>query len=248
MKKISFLCILFLISDIAFSQKNNTQVTYKAEYLVSEMQDKINEQSLEAKEYINKYIENFSKIETVLIYNNKECLFKSVEKLDINEDMFYKLCLVAVTDNKIRYKNKQENKSIVQVSLLDETYIYEDLYNKHSWEILKDTATISGFKCIKAKTKRMTKPMPGLSITPKEVEIYAWFTPDIASSFGPCGFDNLPGLVLSVTFGNVHVYATEIKSIKDFKIYEPTEGVFLKNEDELIAIGLKHMKKLQDID
>ena len=86
------------------------KVVFKAEYLISDMQKKISEQSLESKQYINQYLENYSKIEMELLFNNEESLFKPIEKLDSGDEMFYKLALNSVTENKIRYKNNKEKK------------------------------------------------------------------------------------------------------------------------------------------
>lgn len=243
MKKTIIYYFIFLSASI-FSQQKTMKVVYKAEYLVSNMQKKIREQSLETKQYINQYLENYSKIEMELLFNNEESLFKPIEKLDIEGEMFYKLALNSVSENKIRYKNNKEKNCIVQANFLDNKYLYNDLCDKYSWEILNDTSTINGFKCYKAKTKKKGKQVIGLPSF-KETEIYVWFTPDIASNFGPCGYDNLPGLVLSVTFGNVHIFASEINLVENLKIEKPTNGILLKNEDELIALGVDYMKEIQ---
>jgi GLPGLI family protein len=244
MKKTIIYYFIFLSASI-FSQQKTMKVVYKAEYLVSNMQKKISEQSLETKQYINQYLENYSKIEMELLFNNEESLFKPVEKLDIDNEMFYKLALNSVSENKIRYKNNKEKNCIVQANFLDNTYLYNDLCDKYSWEIVNDTSTINSFKCFKAKTKQKAKQVTGLPAF-KESEIYVWFTPDIASSFGPCGYDNLPGLVLSVSFGNVHIFASEISFVENQKIEKPTIGIPLKNEDELITLGVNYMKEIQE--
>lgn len=243
MKKSIFYYFLFL-STFVFSQQKTMRVVFKAEYLISDMQKKISEQSLESKQYINQYLENYSKIEMELLFNNEESLFKPIEKLDNGDEMFYKLALNSVTENKIRYKNNKEKNCKVQAKFLDNTYLYDDQCDKYTWEILNDTSTINGFKCFKAKTKKKAKQVPGLPSF-KETEVYVWFTPDIASSFGPCGYDNLPGLVLSVTFGNVHIFASEISYVENQKIEKPNNGIFIKNEDELIALGVNYMKEIQ---
>ena len=65
-----------------------------------------------------------------------------------------------------------------------------------------------------------------------------WFTPEIATSFGPKGLDGLPGLILEATInGKSYIYATKIEiDLKNIKIERPKGKNITEKDLENILI------------
>lgn len=75
----------------------------------------------------------------------------------------------------------------VSTGVWGKEYVYEEPIPKFEWEIQSDTATILGYKCIKATT------------TFRGRTYNAWFTLFIPMRYGPWKFSGLPGLILKVS-------------------------------------------------
>ena len=99
------------------------------------------------------------------------------------------------------YKEKRENKFIVQDALSINYYQYEETIEIPDWNILPDTAMILNYPCQKA------------ICTWRGRNYTAWFTENIPISEGPYKFHGLPGLIMKITDEKNH-YSWEIKGIE----------------------------------
>jgi GLPGLI family protein len=103
------------------------------------------------------------------------------------------------------------SKEIITVSINFHSleYTYEESVPKFDWKIQSDTATILGYKCIKAIT------------TFRGRNYEAWFTPFIPIRQGPWKFNSLPGLILKAadTKGYFEWIATGIEQPQNRDIY-----------------------------
>lgn len=83
---------------------------------------------------------------------------------------------------------------------------------------------------------------------PKEIEITAWYTPDIPISNGPENYQGLPGLILEVSAGKTTVLCSKIVlNVKDKKeIKAPMTGkvVSQKEYDEIMKKKMEEMKEM----
>ena len=83
---------------------------------------------------------------------------------------------------------------------------------------------------------------------PKEIEITAWYTPDIPISNGPENYQGLPGLILEVSAGKTTVLCSKIVlNVKDKKeIKAPTTGkiVTQKEYDETMKKKMEEMREM----
>ncbi len=237
-----FIGLFLFITSLCISQTQQTRVLYKAEYVLKNAND-IKNKSPERQAVIDQYISNCSKVEMELIYNNKESIFRAIDGLEKNDDLYYNIAKSLITEDMVVYKNNDENCFIIQKNVSDEKYIYAQ-EDKYVWTIHNDTTTINGMKCFKATTKIIAKQYVGLPVF-KDREYTVWFTPEIPASCGPFGFSGLPGLVLSLSKGSFHIYAAEIDFKNNISFNKPTKGIVLKNENELNEIFYKQIKEFQ---
>ncbi|WP_432672633.1 GLPGLI family protein [Flavobacterium sp. SM2513] len=98
---------------------------------------------------------------------------------------------------------------------------------KTEWKLENETKYIDGFLCLKATSEQVV-------VRPEKTfkhPIIAWYCPSIPFSFGPNGFNGLPGLILELQVRNITWGATKIELSKEDKIIEkPTKGKLLSEE------------------
>jgi GLPGLI family protein len=88
--------------------------------------------------------------------------------------------------------NLKENKIMNVYEMLGKNYIVEDTIQAIKWKILNDIKEVAGHICMKAT---MTEPIRGHHIV-------AWFAMDIPLSYGPEGYQGLPGLILELDYND----------------------------------------------
>lgn len=132
-------------------------------------------------------------------------------------------------------KNKKELLFFEDIG--NSVFLVKDIYRDLAWSVTKDTKTIAGFNCFKA------------TVNYRGRNWIAWFTPDLALSFGPWKLHGLPGLILEV-YDETNRYimrAVKIDYLKnnvsksDFNTLMATKNVkpmlyeqFLSDKDESI--------------
>ena len=83
---------------------------------------------------------------------------------------------------------------------------------------------------------------------PKEVEVVAWYTPEIPVSQGPESYYGLPGLILEVSAGKTTILCSKVvMNVKDKKeIKAPTKGkpVTQKEFDEIVSKKMEEMQQM----
>lgn len=161
-------------------------------------------------------------LEYSLKFSDSEASFKIKETLNNDFNQGYSFSKSIGGGKGIYYFNGENQTRKRQFEAFGETFLLSNFLNSLDWKITKDTMTIGGFLCRKAnavkidkrKTKTFTKP------------ITAWFTTEIPLSYGPIGYNGLPGLILDLDIQNeVRFYAKTINLKKKYKISEPTKGI-----------------------
>jgi GLPGLI family protein len=135
--------------------------------------------------------------------------------------------------NGVYYKNIEKKLKIHQYDAPfdNKKYLIYMPFNEHEWIITKEKKTINNYLCFKAYTKEEYDfPNPNGKIEKIKNIIVVWFTPEINYSFGPDGFDGLPGLVLEKQLGSFYFIASKI-SFKKSSIIMPKEGIIISNKE-----------------
>lgn len=127
---------------------------------------------------------------------------------------------------------------IVQLNAFGELFLISK--PKLIWKLYKENKKIGNYVCLKATTEIIVN-----SKGRKEL-ITAWFTPKIPLSFGPLGYDGLPGLILELEIRKKIYFVKKIilNPKEEIKIEMPNKGVKV-TEREFQNIGNETMQKFK---
>ncbi|MHA7829717.1 MAG: GLPGLI family protein [Flagellimonas sp.] len=222
----------FLVVGAVFGQES-FEITYAVEsnFDLSEMQ---HEQTRTMASMAAKAISDF---EFQLLINNNESIFKQSKQLvrdDINP-MLYELASGFCSGNEVWYTKTDD--LIKRIALLNtDPSIELTLDEKVQWEITNESKHIGEFKVLKATTTRK------LGSYLEEIE--AWFAPKLPYSFGPLGYNGLPGLILEMYRGNVVFKLKEIQEKDvDIKLPKSSKEMTFEKYFEMLDNNMAKIKK-----
>ncbi len=121
------------------------------------------------------------------------------------------------------YNNLKEQIVLTKFPYWGSQILIKEKLNKTPWIINNDSKTISDYVCFKA-VKTFYEVEGGYS---REINVEAWFTPEIPFKFGPKGYCGLPGLIIELTENNLTFFLKELKYVddKEFSLEHPTDGI-----------------------
>lgn len=187
--------ILFLFSFIANAQN------YKATYNILYLNNLTNKSKWTEKGYLiikanqeSVYAtKNYFKQDSILRLVNAG----TISKYDVMNDSYPRTSF----KNHIQ-KTYNNQMMVVPTNIIANTYVYSQK-NSLNWQLLPDTSTIKGYKCVKATT------------TFEGRDYVAWYSTDIPISDGPHKFWGLPGLIIKIADTENH-YTFELESFEKF--------------------------------
>ncbi|WP_193813125.1 GLPGLI family protein [Kaistella flava (ex Peng et al. 2021)] len=207
MKKLTYLLILFFISNYLLSQK--MRIVYEIEMRPDTLNLNKIEKDVHFLDIIN--FESYYYAPLYVSFNNNEVN----QKLD-NSQILNKLKTAYTI-----YNNLQHN-TVINYIKLDEYYAYKDdvVIN---WDLKKDTLSILGHLC-----KSATMEFRGRKYT-------AWYALDIPINEGPYKFKKLPGLILKISSDDrdYSFEAVEIKNIDETSSLIPSRIKLLSRKKYL---------------
>jgi GLPGLI family protein len=251
------LTLAFGISEIV-AQKIEGIATYKSQTkmeieLDSTMNDAMQEQ-------IRAMLKKQSERTYFLEFTNDESQYKQEVKLDddsVIEGGGMKLVIAGNGGgNDVLYKNLKENRYADQVEMFGKEFLIKDTLEKRNWLMGKETKNIGEYTCFKATYTTTRTIMIAESssdgenketTSEEEVNVTAWYTPQIPVKNGPSQYDGLPGLILEISDGTETILCSKIvlNPEKGLSIKEPTKGKVVNNE-EYEAIMEKKMKEMNE--
>lgn len=224
MKKIIVLTLIFITSNI-FAQIFNGQINYDVK--ITPIEDNKFDQSV-MKDYPNAYkLDN--QLKFILKFDTIKSSFKLVDFLfEDNSDKIYAFVKIDFSGNLIVKKD----------TVFEETNFFDDKtivkkIKSYEWNLTDESKVIDNFTCYKATTENIVINPRGTFRHP----ITAWYCPEIPFSYGPIGYNGLPGLILELQTRGAVYGATKlifnnselkIDELKNYKIIEE-----LKYEEEL---------------
>jgi GLPGLI family protein len=120
----------------------------------------------------------------------------------------------------------------------------KDSMDSRKWKITENKRIISGYNCRKAIWEMNDS-----------TRIYAWFAAEIVPSFGPEGFEGLPGAILGLATedGGVIYFAKEVKAQETPKAVleysEKGKEIYTENQlKEFLKQRVGQWMKPEDID
>ncbi|MDG5491167.1 GLPGLI family protein [Psychroserpens sp. SPM9] len=165
----------------------------------------------------------------ILIANSTESTFAFEKRMDM-DNFSNKRHIGRSGGDGLYYKNIKTKEKLHQKKYGGKLFLISYDVNTYNWKIHKEYKIIGKYKCYKASTsysfhsKLMDKTY--------QVNITAWFTPEISVPFGPAGYDGLPGLVLEAQIGGYYFVASKIElNAKKVTIEKPEKGKKVTNKE-----------------
>lgn len=170
------------------------------------------------------------------------------------------------------YKNVKEKTFTVDREFMGKEFLVKDSLPQLEWKMESETKQIGGYTCYKAtaikpvsktsfkdfrlkeekkddkkESEKSTNFMDAFE-APKEIQVTAWYTPEIPINQGPDNYWGLPGLILEVSDGKTVILCSKIvmntKEKKEIK--EPKTGKVV-TQKEFDEVMLKKMEELQQM-
>jgi GLPGLI family protein len=190
----------------------------------------------------------------VLTFNKEESIYKEEEKLDANPaGGGFRMMMGSFTPGP-QYKNLKTGEMIEQNEFFGKQFLVTDSIKSLDWQLGKESKQIGQYVVFKAtaikkvdpndfqmarpkkkdekekesedaKSEEPQDPMDMVEI-PEEIEVTAWYTPQIPVSNGPGEYAGLPGLIMELSVYRTTLLCSKIvmnpKSAE--KIEAPTKG------------------------
>ena len=214
------------------------------------------------KGYMNDMIKRNTEKDYVLEFNSIESTYKQIEKLEA-EGQGYNWMANYVGENigKI-YKNAQDKISINETEMMGKFFLVTENLENSKWKMSGESKKIGQYTCYKATyTKQVEEKVfsfgswnqtngTNQSKKPKkmrDVEVVAWFTPEIPVSSGPSWYQGLPGLILEVSDDDTTILCTKIvmNPKEKTKIKRPKKGKVISNQDFVTLQDEKRAERLE---
>ena len=175
------------------------------------------------------------------------------------------------------YKNVKSKNYTSDKEFMGKEFLIKDSLPNFKWKMESETRVIGGYNCFKATSKRpasktdfrnyrpkkdepadpnkpktedkdkKTNFMDGIEL-PKEIEITAWYTPEIAVNQGPENYWGLPGLILEVSDGKTTILCSKVvlNSKDKVEIKAPTAGkeISQKEYDETVTKKMQELREM----
>ncbi|WP_299367435.1 GLPGLI family protein [Winogradskyella sp.] len=232
--RILFAVFLCFTMTFCFAQKKEVEITYKKTILIDfdrETKPTNNFSKNEALKLLKKLNLEFKNKTFKLWFNDTISCFKELKRMDLENktDIISILNNVGGLTEGVFFTHKNSKQLIQQKSFDAKKYLIYSNTDSLQWNMTNESKQIDGYTAYKATTIRQRVTRSGLN----NETITAWYTPEIPTSFGPAGFNNLPGLILQLQIGKLSLYASKIEFNKEIDIFslEPKKGKKISKED-----------------
>ncbi len=265
--------LLILLSSSNYAQNISGQAFYESKTTVD--MDEINigrEISEEMKKMIATQMKSALEKTYILTFNKDESIYKEQEKLDNNPMMGGIQIMTGSFMPGPQYKDLKTGQMVEEKEFFGKEFLITDSIPKLDWKLGKESKQIGEYVVFKAtaikkvdsldlqmarpkkqddKEKDETDttdqdPMDLIEI-PKEIEVTAWYTPQIPVSNGPGEYGGLPGLIMELSVNRTTILCSKIvlNAKKADKIEQPKKGKKVSRE-EYTKIITEKMQEMQD--
>jgi GLPGLI family protein len=194
-----------------------------------------------------------------LDFNAATSLYKKEEKLE-QPGQGGGRGFMASLDGGTLFKDTKSKTFIQAQDLMGKLFLVKDSLILLSWEFKDDSKMIGKHLCFKATAKKTVannqfrfgsrgshndgKPKDSL----KEIEVVAWYTPEIPVRHGPGQYWGLPGLILEINADKTQIVCTKIviNPKEKAEIKAPKKGTVI-GQKEFDEIRIKKMKEMQEM-
>ncbi len=250
-------------ADFKSRMEGNKDITPEMQKMIEERMKKAFEKT---------FILNFDK--TASIYKEEEKL--DAPGTQVNMRMMGSMMGGGGT----HYKNIKQKTFTVDREMMGKEFLIQDSLPKLDWKMSQETKEIGGYMCFKAtatqkasqsdfrnfrmKKQEENKDKKEASASekpkttdfmkegeiPKEIEVIAWYTPEIPVSTGPENYQGLPGLILEVSAGKTTILCSKVvmnvKEKKEIKASDKGKMVTQKEYDEIVMKKMEEFRQMNE--
>ncbi|WP_282124061.1 GLPGLI family protein [Algibacter mikhailovii] len=205
----------------------------------------------------------------ILSFNKIESIYKVEEQLEAptaGRGGGFSNIMSGAIDG-IKYKNVKSNQFLSEHELFGKLFLIKEDLQKMEWKMTGETKQIGSYTCFKATTIKTWQDFDISSlrrppnrdenkadenkqsepVTPKKVEVVAWYTMQVSVNQGPGDFWGLPGLILEVNTDKTTILCTKIvlNPSEKFTIKPPSKGKVVSKE-EYVAIATEKYKEMRE--
>ena len=274
MMKSLFTLMFAIVSVTAFAQKEfQGEATYMSKTTVDMSNFSRNGQMSEArKKQISERMKSMLEKTFILSFDKTSSLYKEDAKLAAPSAAGNRgPRFGGLSGGGTKYKNTKDKVALESTEFFGKKFLISDEMESPEWELGSETKKIGNYTCYKAtlikdvdpldfsnfrrgsrdndekKDSTNVKKVDEESKKPKQVEVTAWYTPQIPVSNGPGEYWGLPGLILEINSGRTTILCTEIVMNPSEKevIEAPTKGKKITREEynKTVKIKIEEMRE-----
>lgn len=267
-----------ILTTLAFAQKDfQGYVVYESKTSVSDFKMGGNREiTPEMQKMIDERMKKLSEKTFDLYFDLNASIYKEQEKLETPGTQgggSMRMMASFAGGGGTFYKNVKTKNYVVDKEIFGKEFLVKDSLPKYDWKMTGESKKIGNYTCFKATAKvkpsqsdfrnmrrkkqeettdekkndRPTNFMDQMEM-PTEIEVVAWYTPDIPVSQGPEMYYGLPGLILEVAADKTIILASKVVlNAKDKKeIKAPTNGkeINQKDFDETVTKKMQEMREM----
>jgi len=211
----------------------------------------------------------------ILTFNKEESIYKEQEKLDAAPmNPGFKMMMSSYTPG-AQYKNLKTGQIVEENEFFGKQFLVTDSIQNLDWQITKESKTIGQYIAFKATAvkkvdpndysmarpkkkdekenaevkKDSTQPQDPMDMIeiPEEIEVTAWFTPQIPVSNGPGEYAGLPGLILELNVYRTTLLCSKIvMNPKEAEKIEPPKKGKEVTREEYVKIVKEKTDELRE--
>ncbi len=195
-----------------------------------------------------------------LTFNSHESVYKEEEQLE--QPGKGGMRMFGGFGSGVTYKNTKSKTFTEEQDLMGKKFLVKDSIEVLNWEFKDESKMIGKHLCFKAVAKKKVastnfrirsrrgqkESNEKVKDTLREIEVVAWYTPEIPVSHGPKSYNGLPGLILEVHADKTQIVCTKIviNPKEKTEIKEPTKGEVV-TEEEFNEIRFKKFKEMREM-
>ncbi len=271
MKKILF--AFALLSFQGYSQEFQGMAVYESKTSIGDFKGRmVNRPEItpEMQKSIEERVKKAMEKTFVLNFDKTSSIYKEEEKLDApgQQNAGLRMMNSMMGTGGTFYKNVKEKQITVDKEFLGKEFLIKDSLPAYQWKMEGETKQIGGYTCYKATavkpasksdfrnfrpkkeeekttSEKSTNFMDQIEM-PKEIEITAWYAPEIPVNQGPENYWGLPGLILEISDGKTVILCSKVvlNPKQKAEIKAPTKGKVV-SQKEFDAIVVEKMEEMR---
>lgn len=229
MKFLKFIFLLFCVALSVNSQINSGEITYLVSYTSLHTSEDIN---TNIKKQFHDFQKSTEELEFILKFSDSISEFKTSTMMSDHLSDEAKLRLRFYPPLFANYKKD----SLYFFSLNKPNTLLIKKASSIKWHFTDESKIIDDKLCFKATTFKTIISRLGN----KEIEIVAWYCPEIPIPFGPQNYGGLPGLIMELNdTGGITFYVSKISLNKKVNVQIPKNKILVDYNEFMVGATKK---------